>query len=270
MHQEEENREERERQLEIEQNKLVEELRILATKVFEEVIELKNSGTSVGEQEANRMWDYLESFDDVNIIANAINNKELDKNLINSLKEANFYLIPGAKNIHAEMKLVGELRRKGKQATKRDLLYAGLSKLSCTTCWTAINMLNEVPATRSVAVLGTHGGTYGNWMIPDWFSPEEKEKLINKLEEIKKKHLLKWRESSSRIPAKWSEFTEKKQKSPEAIGSANVQPSEEGTSEAAIVFQAQSEQESVNSQSSVAVTIHIPLWLAKLCCCGRY
>jgi len=28
-------------------------------------------------------------------------------------------------------------------------------------------------------------------MIPDWFSPEEKEKLINKLEEIKKKHLLK-------------------------------------------------------------------------------
>jgi len=28
-------------------------------------------------------------------------------------------------------------------------------------------------------------------MIPDWFSPEEKEELINKLEEIKKKHLLK-------------------------------------------------------------------------------
>jgi len=134
MYQEEENREELERQLEKEQDKLVEELRILSAKVFKEIIELKNSGTSAGEQEANRIWDYLESFDDVNVIANAINNKELDKNLINSLKEAKFYLIPGAKNIHAEMKLVGELRRKGKQVTKRDLLYAGLSKLSCTTC----------------------------------------------------------------------------------------------------------------------------------------
>lgn len=163
---------------------------------------------------------YLMPIEDTNIITNAIIDRELNEEITSMHFDINY--IEGNEcshkkynkncktcqenNVHAEMKVISKIYKNKKEIKDEQLKqYIGISKLACAPCQIAIDILNKVGFEGYLFfILGTHGGIYPSWIVPDNFSPEIKVKILEKLKEIKVK-MTKMRESTSELPEKLSD-----------------------------------------------------------------
>lgn len=113
-------------------------------------------------EESKILWYCLSPLHDLNILINAINDKKINKEIIEAIKLSRVKYITGSYNTHAEMKMIGKIFKDEKKG------YIGLTKLACAPCWMTIDLLNDqkkIPE-NCFTVCGTHGGTYLNWKVP--------------------------------------------------------------------------------------------------------
>ncbi|RHZ36791.1 nucleic acid/nucleotide deaminase domain-containing protein [endosymbiont GvMRE of Glomus versiforme] len=171
----------------------LEKMKTCAKELFQEIKSLESSESET----RDFMWDYLIPFDDANIIANAIQTKELGEEIVTAIKNPNELadFIAGKEGMHPEMKIINKLCQIGFQPA--EFSYLGSSKLVCMPCHFALGVINKTRFNEKLLVAGTHGSTYPNWIIPTNFSLVEQQEILEKIEGCRHKRLADWELSTA-------------------------------------------------------------------------
>lgn len=120
----------------------------------------------------NLASDILRPIVDTRIIARAVINRELGTEVINAISTGRWRAIDGDKNVHAEMKIIDYLEKKG-ELKQENTFNIGVTKLACCPCYLARQRAVELKA-ATINIAGTHGGTYMGWAAPNFLLGDKK------------------------------------------------------------------------------------------------
>ena len=120
----------------------------------------------------NLASDILRPIVDTRIIARAVINGELGSEVINAISTGKWESIDGEKHVHAEMKIIDYLEKKG-ELKQGNTFNIGVTKLACCPCYLARHRAVELKA-ATINIAGTHGGTYMGWAVPNFLLEDQK------------------------------------------------------------------------------------------------